>query len=232
MAKDVDEKDESEIEDAEDRPSSDEVESDRESDEGEGASESDESEQASDSESDEPDPGEDGDEKWQAASAGGPANRSAVAAGPEQEGGDDSVTPAHLGDATKYVHAAFFGAGILVAYLSSKLLATAWSELAEWPAAVQVVPQLLRYAEDDRGSIMMLVGAVVGIVAVVQTYRKERIRQWADEVASELAKVTWPVRETVTNGTIVVIIASLIATTYIGLLDRLWGFLTNLVYGA
>ncbi|MBX3128857.1 MAG: preprotein translocase subunit SecE [Polyangiaceae bacterium] len=226
MAKDVDEKDESEIEDAEDRSSSDEVESDRESDEGEGASESDESEDASESESDEPD------EKWQAASAGGPANRSADAAGPEAEGGDDSVAPAHLGDATKYVHAAFFGAGILVAYLSSKLLATAWSELAEWPAAVQVVPQLLRYAEDDRGSIMMLVGAAIGIVSVVQTYRKERIRQWADEVASELAKVTWPVRETVTNGTIVVIIASLIATTYIGLLDRLWGFLTNLVYGA
>jgi preprotein translocase subunit SecE len=51
-------------------------------------------------------------------------------------------------------------------------------------------------------------------------------------VAGELSKVTWPNRETVTNGTIVVVIASMIATAYVALLDKFWGFVTNLVYGA
>ena len=78
----------------------------------------------------------------------------------------------------------------------------------------------------------LAIGAVIGIVAVIQTYRKETIRRWADEVAGELAKVTWPTRDIVTNGTIVVVIASFIATAYVGILDRLWSFLTNLVYGA
>ncbi|MEZ4220858.1 MAG: preprotein translocase subunit SecE [Polyangiaceae bacterium] len=145
---------------------------------------------------------------------------------------EDSEVPTHLGAAQKYVHAAFFGAGILVAYLSAKILAAAWNELAEWPAAIRAVPALLRFAEDDRANYTLVAGALIGVISVIQTYRKAKIRQWADDVASELANVTWPTKDTVTNGTVVVVIATVIATTYIGLLDRVWGFLTNLVYGA
>ncbi len=134
--------------------------------------------------------------------------------------------------ATRYVHAAFFGAGMLVAFVSGKLITLLWHSLAGWPAAVRVVPQLLAYGEGERETFGLAVGALIGIVTVIQTYRKEHIRRWANEVAAELAKVTWPNRETVTNGTIVVVIASMIATTYVALLDRFWGFVTNLVYGA
>lgn len=145
---------------------------------------------------------------------------------------EDSEAPAHLGAAQKYVHAAFFAAGILGAYLSGKIIQSAWNELAEWPTAVRAVPALLRFAEDDRANYSLMAGALIGIIAVIQTYRKEKIRQWANDVAAELAKVTWPTKDIVTNGTVVVVIATIISTTYIGLLDRLWGFLTNLVYGA
>ncbi len=145
---------------------------------------------------------------------------------------EESEVPAHLGAAQKYVHAAFFAAGILVAYLSGKILQAAWNEIAEWPAAVRAVPFLLRFAEDDRANYTLLAGALIGVIAVIQTYRKEKIRQWANDVAAELAKVSWPNKDTVQSGTVVVVIATLISTTYIGLLDRLWGFLTNLVYGA
>ena len=134
-------------------------------------------------------------------------------------------------DATKYVHAAFFGAGILVAFLAGKLMTTAWNHLSEWPVAVRAVPQLLRYAEDERESIAMVAGALLGVLVVVMTYRKPHVRHWADEVASELAKVTWPNKEMVTNGTIVVIIASAVFTVYVALLDQFWSFLTTLVYG-
>ena len=145
-----------------------------------------------------------------------------------EQAGDD--VPANLG-ATRYVHAAFFAAGMLVAFLSGKLLALLWNSLADWPLAVKHVPVLLRYAEDERESFTMAAGAVLGLVAVIQTYRTERIRGWANEVALELTKVTWPNRDMVTNGTIVVVIASMIATVYVTLLDRFWGYLTQLVYG-
>lgn len=148
----------------------------------------------------------------------------------DDQGGEDKGL-AQLG-ATKYVHAAFFAAGILVAFLAGKLLGVAWNSLAAWPTAVRSVPQLLHYAEDERGNITMVAGAVIGVVTVVQIYRKEAIRAWAEEVASELGKCSWPNRETVTNGTIICAVAALIATTYVALLDRLWGFLTMLVYGA
>ncbi|HEY6561953.1 MAG TPA: preprotein translocase subunit SecE [Polyangiaceae bacterium] len=141
------------------------------------------------------------------------------------------ATPVHLG-ATKYVHAAFIGAAILVAYLSGKVVTLLWNSFAEWPTAVRAVPQLLSYGESERESFGLLAGALIGVITVVQTYRKEHIRRWAGEVAGELSKVTWPNRETVTNGTVVVVIASMIATAYVALLDKFWGFVTNLVYGA
>lgn len=146
-------------------------------------------------------------------------------------GETESLAPAQIGT-TKYVHVAFFLAGIIGAYVASKILATAWGALADWPAATRALPVLLRFAEDERGSYTLIAGAIIGVVAVIQTYRNENTRRWADEVALELSKVSWPSKETVTNGTIVVIVASLIATVYVALLDRFWGFLTHLVYGA
>jgi preprotein translocase subunit SecE len=149
----------------------------------------------------------------------------------ESSSADAGEAPVQLGS-TKYVHAAFFAAGILGAFLTGKVLGAIWNQLSEWPAAVRAVPALLRYAEDERSGPTMVVGAIIALFVVIQVYRKESTRRWADEVASELSKVVWPNRETVTNGTIVVIIASIIATVYVGLLDRFWGFVTTLVYGA
>lgn len=143
----------------------------------------------------------------------------------------EGTTPAQLG-ALKYVHAAFFLAGILVAYIGGKMLGVIWNRLAEWPAAVRAVPQLVNYPEDQRDTFTMVGGALLGALTVIQSYRKENIRRWADEVATELSKVTWPNRETVVNGTVVVVVASAVATAYVTILDRFWGFLTQLVYGA
>jgi preprotein translocase subunit SecE len=134
--------------------------------------------------------------------------------------------------ASRYVHAAFFVAAILAAYVSAKLLVMAWGLLAEWPDAVRAVPQLVQYDEDKRENIAFVAGAVMCTVGVIQVYRKEGIRNWADEVAAELTRVTWPTRETVMNGTLVVVVASMVATVYVMILDRFWSFLTTLVYGA
>lgn len=158
----------------------------------------------------------------------GEASESIVSSGAEA---DENAVVEHLG-VDKYVFASFFGAGIGLAFLMGKLLAAGWSMLAEWSWAVRTFPVLLRYAEEERATYTTALGAVVGVIAVVLSLRNDGLRRWAEDVAIELSKVTWPKREAVTNGTIVVIAAGLFATVYIGLLDRLWGFVTMLVYGA
>jgi preprotein translocase subunit SecE len=75
------------------------------------------------------------------------------------------------------------------------------------------------------------VGGIIALVLVLRTYRRPDIRTWTDEVASELAKVKWPTRKEVSNSTVIVIAASTVATLYLTLLDRLWAFVTNIVYG-
>ena len=134
--------------------------------------------------------------------------------------------------AARYVHAAFFAAAILAAYISAKVIVVIWGLLADWPDAVRAVPQLVQFDEEKRENVAFVIGALMSVVAVIQVYRKEGIRTWADEVAAELTRVTWPTRETVMNGTLVVVVASMIATVYVAILDRFWGFLTTLVYGA
>ena len=143
----------------------------------------------------------------------------------------ESAAPTNLG-ATKYVHAAFFVVGIATAFIAGRVLAGIWNALAAWPPAVHAVPQLLLYGEDERPSFTIVVGIVIGILVVVQMFRKPSLRTWSDDVALELSKVVWPSRETVTNGAIVVVVASTLATIYVGLLDRLWAFVTQKIYGA
>lgn len=144
---------------------------------------------------------------------------------------DERGAATNLG-AAKYVHAAFFAVGILAAFLGSKVLGGAWTHLAEWPAAVRAVPQLVAFSEEQRDTYCLIGGAVIGAVGVLQAYRKVGVRTWADEVALELSKVSWPNREAVMNGTLVVIVASMIAAVYVAVLDRFWSFLTTWVYGA
>jgi len=144
---------------------------------------------------------------------------------------DDGESASTLGS-ERYVHAAFFVAGILAAFIASKTFVLAWNSLSGWSAAVRAVPQLVSYSEEQRDSIGLVAGAVIGTLTVIQAYRKETVRTWANEVAAELSKVTWPTREAVLNGTLVVVVASALATVYVTILDRIWSFLTTLVYGA
>ena len=130
----------------------------------------------------------------------------------------------------RYVHAAFAAAAVLVGYIASQFFTLVWNSLAEAPWALRAVPQLVRYDEDVRGDVGLVFGAIVGIITVVRLYGRPKIRTWADEVAAELAKVSWPDRENVTNNTIIVIVASLVATLYVTVLDRFWAFSTGLIY--
>jgi preprotein translocase subunit SecE len=143
----------------------------------------------------------------------------------------ESAVPTQLG-ATRHVLAGFFAAGIAVVFIVSRILSGTWNRLADNAWAAQHIPFISRIAEDDRPTFTTLIGAVAGIFATVYAYRRPDVRTWTNEVASELAKVSWPSKKEVTNSTMVVIAVSTFATIFLALLDRFWGFFTNLVYGS
>lgn len=146
------------------------------------------------------------------------------------EGGDEGASPAQLGT-ERYVLAGFFAAGMLGAYIFGKFVHGVWAYLANKDWFSQALPTLTAVGDEEKTSISLVLGAVVALVTVLRTYRRPDVRTWSDDVAGELAKVKWPDRKEVYNATLVVIAASAIATIYLALLDRLWGFVTNLIYG-
>jgi preprotein translocase subunit SecE len=171
-----------------------------------------------------------------------PENEASTAA---QDAADAPLLPVQSGDAgsvadgapaqfgvTRYVHAAFLAVAVSLSYVAGKCLELLWNSLAGWPAATRQLPWLLRFREDERTTPTMVLGLLIGLIVGLWLARKKSVRTWADDVAGELAKVHWPNRELVQNGTLVVVITGLFATIYVGLLDRLWIFVTTLVYGA
>jgi preprotein translocase subunit SecE len=154
-----------------------------------------------------------------------------VVADEESEDEGDALPAAGVLGATRYVMAGFFAAGIACAYVLGRVLATAWNHLAEATWVQKSATFLARVGEEERSEYSTVIGALLAIGVVIYAYRRADVRQWTDEVASELAKVSWPDKSEVSNSTIVVIVTGAFATLYLALLDKFWGFVTNLVYG-
>jgi preprotein translocase subunit SecE len=62
-------------------------------------------------------------------------------------------------------------------------------------------------------------------------YRNDKYYHLANEVSSELKKVTWPTAKEVRSATIVVIAMAIISALILGLFDFVWSNVTELVYG-
>jgi preprotein translocase subunit SecE len=123
--------------------------------------------------------------------------------------------------ARRFVYAGYFAGAIGITFLLSKSLTFAWLKLQGLRPAIG----------EPSDEIVMPVSALVGVGAAVYYWYRTRARQLAEEVADEMSKVTWPTRTEVSNGTFVVIVTTLVSTVFFALMDRFWGFLTNLVYG-
>jgi preprotein translocase subunit SecE len=153
----------------------------------------------------------------------------------DDDGGDapadgEEHAAAQLGS-DRYVLAGFFAAGMLAAYVFGRALQALWISVATRDWVTQHAPWLTTVSDEDKATYGVLVGGLLALVVVYRTYRRPDIRAWCDEVATELAKVVWPSRKEVTSSTFIVIVASTVATLYLALLDRLWAFVTNIVYG-
>jgi preprotein translocase subunit SecE len=121
----------------------------------------------------------------------------------------------------RYVYAGYFAGAIGIAFIMSKVLAYAWFRLQTYKPSVG----------EPSDEIVMVVSALIGAGAAIYYWYRTRARELAEEVATEMSKVTWPTRTEVTNGTFVVIVTTIISTVFFALMDKFWGFVTNLVYG-
>jgi preprotein translocase subunit SecE len=76
-----------------------------------------------------------------------------------------------------------------------------------------------------------LFAALTTVIVGTVMYRNDRIYGLANEVASELKKVTWPTAKEVRSATLVVIVMAIVSAVILGLFDLAWSNLTELVYG-
>jgi preprotein translocase subunit SecE len=115
----------------------------------------------------------------------------------------------------KPVHLMFLIGAIVCFYL------TQWTVDWIWGYFV-AAPHELTITVSAAGFTMLL---------AIILYRSDRIYSLANEVASELSKVTWPTAKEVRAAAIVVIIVSVTTAMITGLFDFVWSNLTEMVYG-
>jgi preprotein translocase subunit SecE len=146
------------------------------------------------------------------------------------EESDEEAAARQLGT-DRYVMAGFFAAGIIGGYVLGRALHGIWAELSNKDWFSRALPAAAAVADDDKSAYATVFAGFVALFVALRTYRRPDVRVWTDEVASELMKVKWPTKKEVSNSTMVVIAASAVATIYLALLDRLWSFVTGIVYG-
>lgn len=154
-----------------------------------------------------------------AAKADALAERSPDAAESEEEDVEDDAGPVQLGY-QRYVYAAYMAGALLAAFLFAKIGHAAWYRLGQWKTELG----------EPKDELVFPIAGVLGVAVAVYYWRKAEARKYADEVAEELSKVTWPSRKEVTNSTTVVVLTTLFATVFFALMDRFWGFITDKIY--
>lgn len=130
------------------------------------------------------------------------------------------AAPTQLGT-SRFVFAAFFGGGILIAFMATKIGSALWHGLGrKWPQV-----------GEPRDEYLYPFAIALGVLIPLYYFRKPESRAYAEEVAEELAQVTWPSKQEVTNSTAVVVVTTLLSTVFFALLDQFWRFVTDKIYG-
>jgi len=114
----------------------------------------------------------------------------------------------------RWVQFAFIGAAVAMSWLLIHVVTATWTRFGGEP-----------------DEIMVRAGSIVGaVVLAVILYRAPKLHKFANEVATELAKVSWPNRQETWAQTVVVIVVSALAAVVIGAFDALWSKVSDLIY--
>jgi len=120
----------------------------------------------------------------------------------------------------RWVQFAFIGGALLLFWLLNHIIFGGWDTLADYAD--------LR--SDPSETLSTGAAAVLAVVTAIVLYRHPKTSRFANQVASELSKVTWPTRQETWAQTIVVVIVSVIAAVILGFFDAGWSTLTDLIY--
>ena len=131
----------------------------------------------------------------------------------------DEDAPVQLGY-LRYVYAAYLGGAMLIGFLVAKIGHVGWYRLGQWK------PEF----GEPRDELLYPVAGLIGALVSLYYWRKPDARQYANEVAEELSKVTWPTRKEVTNSTTVVVLTTVFATVFFALMDQFWKYVTDKIY--
>jgi preprotein translocase subunit SecE len=137
----------------------------------------------------------------------------------DDEAREAAASPLQLGY-LRFVYAAYMAGAMLVAFLVAKSGHLAWYRLGQWK------PEL----GEPRDEVVYVVAGLIGVGVALYYWRKPESRQYANEVAEELSKVTWPSRKEVTGSTTVVLFYTLFATVFFALMDQFWKYVTDKIY--
>jgi preprotein translocase SecE subunit len=131
----------------------------------------------------------------------------------QQSTADHQQIPSRGMGLARWVQMAFMAFGALLLMVFDKTITIVWDKFAEpEPLAVTAL------------------AALCSAVATMLLDRHKTVSRVAHEVVGELAKVAWPSRDEVRVSTIVVIVASLVATCIVGVFDAAWAWITDFIY--
>lgn len=125
-------------------------------------------------------------------------------------------------EASKRIVQVAYGAGTIIAAV---LFARVYASLFGLVGARD--PQLL--GKDFTLTTLMAGATALGLLLF--TWRHDRVRPLAHEVADELVKVTWPTWDETKNNARVTILVSVIVALILGVFDLVFGNLTNYILG-
>jgi len=115
----------------------------------------------------------------------------------------------------KPVHLIYLVGAVILFYLLQWSIDWIWGYFAPAPSDFKI----------------SLAAAIVATVSGIVLYKNDRVYHLANEVATELKKVTWPNAKEVRSATAVVIVMAIVSAVILGLFDFAWSNLTELVYG-
>ncbi len=132
------------------------------------------------------------------------------------------TTQARQSDPARWAHLIFVLGGFLGAWVLTNFIEEGWDILftTAWPALGRPNPLSAN-----------IFGIGIAIAATLFAWRRRAWFQYATEVVTEVAQVSWPTRAEVRVATIVVIVMTLICSAILFTIDTVWSNVTDLLYG-
>lgn len=124
-------------------------------------------------------------------------------------------------DPSRWAHAAFFIAFLMMAYVLANFVEDAWAILWSYYP---------RELGRPSGEMATAIGVLLGLVGALLAWRNKRWFKFVSEVATEVSQVTWPTRAETRAATIVVIVLTIICSIILAIMDLFWSNVTDWLY--